>query len=54
MFHAFLDDPDIELIGVEAGGLGIESGKHGATLCAGEPGVFHGSRSFVLQDGEGQ
>lgn len=54
MFHAFLEDPEIELIGVEAGGLGIESGKHGATLCAGEPGVFHGSRSFVLQDGEGQ
>ncbi len=54
MFHAFLEDSAIELIGVEAGGLGIDSGKHGATLCAGEPGVFHGSRSFVLQDGEGQ
>jgi len=54
IFGAFLDDPAIELIGVEAGGLGIESGKHGATLCAGETGVFHGSRSYVLQDENGQ
>ena len=53
IFHAFLNDK-VELIGVEAGGLGIESGKHGATLCAGETGVFHGSRSYVLQDENGQ
>jgi tryptophan synthase beta chain len=39
---------------VEAGGEGLDSGKHGATLCAGEPGVFHGSHSFVLQDEQGQ
>jgi tryptophan synthase beta chain len=54
IFRGFLDDPDVELIGVEAGGFGIETGKHGATLCAGVPGVFHGSRSFVLQDDDGQ
>jgi tryptophan synthase beta chain len=54
LFSEFLEDTDIELIGVEAGGLGLESGKHGATLCAGEAGVFHGSRSFVLQDENGQ
>jgi tryptophan synthase beta chain len=53
IFHAFLNDK-VELVGVEAGGLGIESGKHGATLCAGETGVFHGSRSYVLQDENGQ
>ncbi len=53
MFHAFLDD-NVELIGVEAGGYGIETGKHGATLSVGQPGVFHGSRSFVLQDENGQ
>lgn len=54
IFRAFLDDQEVELIGVEAGGLGIGSGKHGAALCAGETGVFHGSRSFVLQTSEGQ
>jgi len=54
IFCGFLGDPDIELVGVEAGGLGIDSGKHGATLCAGSAGVFHGSRSFVLQDEDGQ
>ncbi|MBI5252558.1 MAG: tryptophan synthase subunit beta [Desulfomonile tiedjei] len=54
IFHAFLGDSGVDLIGVEAGGLGIDSGKHGATLCAGEPGVFHGSRSYVLQDEHGQ
>lgn len=54
MFYGFLEDPDVKLVGVEAGGLGIETGKHGATLCAGSTGVFHGSRSFVLQDGDGQ
>ncbi|MFH1112530.1 MAG: tryptophan synthase subunit beta [Pseudomonadota bacterium] len=54
IFRSFLDDADVELVGVEAGGLGIDTDKHGATLCAGEPGVFHGSRSFVLQDNDGQ
>lgn len=54
IFRSFLNDADVELVGVEAGGLGIDTDKHGATLCAGEPGVFHGSRSFVLQDNDGQ
>jgi len=54
IFQGFLNEEQVELIGVEAGGLGIESGKHGATLCCGDVGVFHGSRSFVLQDEEGQ
>ncbi|MBI4964624.1 MAG: tryptophan synthase subunit beta [Desulfomonile tiedjei] len=54
IFQGFLEDEGVELIGVEAGGLGIESGKHGATLCSGQVGVFHGSRSFVLQDDGGQ
>jgi tryptophan synthase beta chain len=54
IFHGFLEDDDVELIGVEAGGHGLDSGKHGATICAGREGVFHGSRSFVLQDEEGQ
>jgi tryptophan synthase beta chain len=54
IFHGFLEDDKVELIGVEAGGHGLDSGKHGATLCAGREGVFHGSRSFVLQDDDGQ
>jgi len=54
IFHAFLKDSCVELTGVEAAGLGLQSGKHGATLCAGEPGIFHGSRSYVLQDDQGQ
>ena len=52
-FCAFLDD-DVELIGVEAGGEGLESGRHGASLVAGEAGVLHGSFSSVLQDADGQ
>ena len=54
IFRGFIDDPSVGLVGVEAGGQGIETGRHGATLCTGEPGVFHGSRSFVLQDDQGQ
>ena len=54
IFHGFIDNPEVELVGVEAAGLGIETGKHGATICAGETGVFHGSRSRVLQDAQGQ
>lgn len=54
IFRGFMDDPAVKLVGVEAGGHGIETGMHGATLSAGEPGVFHGSRSFVLQDDQGQ
>jgi tryptophan synthase beta chain len=54
LFHAFLPDTDVRLIGCEAAGHGVESGKHAATLSAGEPGILHGSRSYVLQDDEGQ
>jgi tryptophan synthase beta chain len=53
IFSAFLDD-DVKLIAVEAAGLGLASGKHGAALEAGAPGVLHGSRSSVLQDDDGQ
>jgi tryptophan synthase beta chain len=52
-FYAFLDDP-VELVGVEAGGEGIESGRHGASLGAGRPGVLHGAFSSVLADADGQ
>jgi tryptophan synthase beta chain len=52
-FHAFLDDP-VELIGIEAGGEGLETGHHGASLIAGNTGVLHGALSAVLEDEEGQ
>ncbi|MFB8008232.1 tryptophan synthase subunit beta [Nocardia sp. NPDC056000] len=54
LFHPFLDDAGVRLIGCEAAGHGIETGEHAATLSAGEPGILHGSRSYVLQDDEGQ
>ncbi|KAL3820681.1 hypothetical protein ACJIZ3_006586 [Penstemon smallii] len=54
IFHEFVRDEDVRLIGVEAGGNGIESGKHSATLAKGEVGVYHGSMSYLLQDDEGQ
>jgi tryptophan synthase beta chain len=53
IFHAFLDD-DVRLTGVEAAGEGLESGRHGASLTLGRPGILHGSRSYVLQDEWGQ
>jgi tryptophan synthase beta chain len=53
-FYPFLDCPKVRMYGVEAGGRGVESGKHAASLCAGEEGVFHGMLSYVLQDGDGQ
>lgn len=53
LFYPFLEDP-VELVGVEAAGLGIETGKHAATLGAGSVGVLHGSKSYVLQNGDGQ
>jgi tryptophan synthase beta chain len=53
-FRAFLDDRAVELIGVEAGGEGLESGRHGASLIAGSTGVLHGTMSSVLADAEGQ
>lgn len=49
LFYAFLDDP-VEIVGVEAGGLGISTGKHAASLTAGEVGVLHGAKSYILQD----
>ena len=54
MFHAFVPDVEVELVGVEAGGSGIESGRHSASLVAGTPGVLHGSLSYLLQDSDGQ
>ena len=54
IFHAFIPDPDVRLFGFEAGGHGLDSGEHAATLTAGNPGVLHGSRSYVLQDEDGQ
>ena len=54
IFSGFLDDKDVKLIGVEAGGEGIASGHHAATIVAGRMGVFHGAKSYLLQDDEGQ
>jgi tryptophan synthase beta chain len=54
IFSAFIDDPSVELVAVEAAGHGLASGKHGASLAKGRPGVLHGSRSFILQDPDGQ
>jgi tryptophan synthase beta chain len=54
LFHEFLADPSIRMIGVEAAGMGIRTGKHAATLSTGKPGVLHGSFSYVLQDDDGQ
>jgi tryptophan synthase beta chain len=54
MFHPFIGDEGVELVGVEAAGHGIASGKHAATLVAGKVGVLHGARSYVLQDEHGQ
>jgi tryptophan synthase beta chain len=53
-FVAFVDDPQVELVGVEAGGEGLESGRHGAPLTTGARGVLHGAMSAVLQDDNGQ
>lgn len=53
-FAAFLDDPQVRLIGVEPGGHGVDSGAHGATLNRGRPGVVHGAYSYLLQDADGQ
>jgi tryptophan synthase beta chain len=53
-FHPFIDESDVKMYGVEAGGSGVMSGKHAASLCAGQEGVFHGMRTYVLQDQYGQ
>jgi tryptophan synthase beta chain len=54
IFHPFLNDREVKLIGVEAAGKGIKTGHHAASLAAGSPGVLHGARSYVLQDSSGQ
>ena len=53
MFAEFIDEPEVELIAVEAAGLGIETGKHASAMALGEPGVLHGMRSYLLQDTDG-
>ncbi|MCD7709534.1 MAG: tryptophan synthase subunit beta [Clostridiales bacterium] len=53
MFADFIDEKDVQLIGVEAAGLGIETGKHASAMALGEPGVLHGMRSYLLQDKDG-
>ena len=54
LFHPFLDDPDVDMIGVEAAGHGIDTDKHAASLMGGAPGVLHGNRTYLLQDADGQ
>ena len=54
LFHPFLDDPDVRMIGVEAGGHGIDTGQHAASLTGGRPGVLHGNRTYLLQNDDGQ
>ena len=54
IFHEYIGDEKVRLIGVEAAGHGLESGKHAATLSAGKPGVLHGNRTYLLQDENGQ
>jgi len=54
LFHPFLDDVDVGIYGVEAAGAGLHTGKHAAPLCAGQPGVLHGNRTYLMEDGDGQ
>ncbi len=54
IFHAYIAHEDVKLIGVEAGGLGLQTGKHAASLSAGTPGVLHGNRTYLMQDANGQ
>ena len=54
LFHPFLDEPDMHFIGVEAGGHGVDTDEHCASLSAGRPGVLHGNRTYLLQDDDGQ
>jgi tryptophan synthase beta chain len=50
IFHRFISDPEVRLIGLEAAGDGVETGRHAATITGGSPGVLHGNRTYVLQD----
>ena len=54
MFHPFLDDSDVAMLGIEAAGHGIETGKHAASLTGGRPGILHGNKTYLLQDEDGQ
>lgn len=54
LFHPFLDEPDVKMIGVEAGGKGVDTDEHAASLIGGRPGVLHGNRTYLLQDDDGQ
>ena len=54
LFHAFLDDPDVAIVGVEAAGKGVDTEEHAASLTAGRPGVLHGNRTYLLQNEDGQ
>jgi tryptophan synthase beta chain len=54
IFHPFLDDKDVQIVGVEAGGKGLDGEEHCASLTAGSPGVLHGNRTYLLQDADGQ
>ena len=54
LFHPFLDDPTVQMYGVEAAGHGIETGEHAASLAGGRPGVLHGNRTYLLQNRDGQ
>jgi tryptophan synthase beta chain len=54
VFYPYIEDKSVRLIGVEAGGHGLASGKHAATLCSGKPGVLHGNRTYLMQDENGQ
>ena len=53
MFADFIDDKDVKLVGVEAGGLGIETGKHASAMALGEVGILHGMKTYLLQDKDG-
>ena len=54
LFHPFLDDRSVKIVGVEAGGKGLEGDEHCASMTAGSPGVLHGNRTYLLQNGDGQ
>ncbi|MCC7305339.1 MAG: tryptophan synthase subunit beta [Alphaproteobacteria bacterium] len=54
LFHPFLDDPEVKMIGVEAGGHGVETPQHAASLSGGKPGILHGMKSYFLQNDDGQ
>ncbi|MGB7203839.1 MAG: tryptophan synthase subunit beta [Anderseniella sp.] len=54
LFHPFLDDPSVEIIGVEAAGKGVDTGEHAASITGGRPGVLHGNRTYLLMDDDGQ